>query len=96
MDNDSEDQVNFIKRTKADTMTGMKRVLFFLSAILISIIAFSQDAGDKPVGMADEMRSNGRIYVVVAVMLTILTGLILYLVRLDRKISRWEKSERKS
>lgn len=72
-------------------MTGIKRALFFLSAILFSVITFSQDAGSKPVSMADEMRSNGRIYVVVAVILTILIGLILYLVRLDRKISKWEK-----
>ncbi|MBI5372208.1 MAG: CcmD family protein [Sphingobacteriales bacterium] len=41
--------------------------------------------------MADTMRSNGRIYVVVAVVLTILTGLILYVARLDKKISRLEK-----
>ena len=39
----------------------------------------------------ETMRSNGRIYVVVAVMLTILTGLILYLVRLEKKISKIEK-----
>jgi hypothetical protein len=44
------------------------------------------------VEMADKMRSDGKIYVVIAVILTILTGLILYLVRLDRKISRFEKS----
>jgi len=37
------------------------------------------------------MRSNGRIYVVVAVMLTILAGLILYVVRLDKKITKLEK-----
>lgn len=48
-------------------------------------------AQGEPATMADTMRSNGRIYVVVAVALTILTGLILYLVRLDRKISRFEK-----
>jgi hypothetical protein len=41
--------------------------------------------------MADTMRSNGRIYVVVAVVLTILVGLILYLVRVDRKISKLER-----
>ena len=76
-------------------MTVLKKPLFLLSAILISVIAFSQNPTDKTVGMADEMRSNGRIYVVVAVMLTILTGLILYLVRLDRKISKWEKLEKK-
>ena len=76
-------------------MTAIKKLLFLLSAILISVIAFSQNPTDKTVGMADEMRSNGRIYVVVAVMLTILTGLILYLVRLDRKLTKWEKLEKK-
>jgi CcmD family protein len=76
-------------------MTTIKKLLFLMSAILISVIAFSQNPPDKTVGMADEMRSNGRIYVVVAVMLTILTGLIIYLVRLDRKISKWEKLENK-
>ncbi len=38
------------------------------------------------------MRSNGRIYVVIAVILCILAGLILYLIRLDRKITRLEKT----
>jgi len=41
--------------------------------------------------MASLMRSNGKIYVVVAVVLTILLGLIAYLIRLDRKISKLEK-----
>lgn len=41
--------------------------------------------------MADLLRSNGRIYVVVAVMVTILIGLVLYLVRLDKKIGKLEK-----
>jgi hypothetical protein len=45
------------------------------------------------VEMADLMRSNGRIYVVVAVVLTILLGLILYVVRLDRKLSKLEKEK---
>jgi hypothetical protein len=43
------------------------------------------------VEMADTFRSNGKIYVVVAVILTIFGGIILYLVRLDRKLSRIEK-----
>ena len=41
--------------------------------------------------MADMMRSNGKIYVVVAVCLTILTGLFIYVFIIDRKISRKEK-----
>ncbi len=58
---------------------------------LMLLISFSVTAQEKEVEMADTMRSNGRIYVVVAVMLTILAGLILYIVRLDKKISKLEK-----
>lgn len=43
--------------------------------------------------MADGMRSNGKIYVVVLVLATIFAGLIIYLIRLDRKISHLEKSK---
>jgi hypothetical protein len=42
-------------------------------------------------GLDHTMRSNGRIYVVVAVILVILAGLILYMVRIDRKIRKMEK-----
>ena len=42
--------------------------------------------------MADAMRENGKIYVVVAVILTIFAGIILYLVRIDKKISKLEKN----
>jgi CcmD family protein len=45
----------------------------------------------KPVEMADGMRASGKIYVVVAVLATILAGLFLYLFSLDRKISKLEK-----
>jgi len=62
-----------------------------IAALLIILLPALVFAQDKPVSMADEMRSNGRIYVVVAVMLTILIGLVLYIVRLDRKISKLEK-----
>lgn len=41
--------------------------------------------------MADVMRSEGKIYVVVAIILIILAGLIAYLFLLDRKLSRMEK-----
>ena len=41
--------------------------------------------------MADTMRDNGKIYVVVAVIVAIFIGIILYLIRLDRKMTRLEK-----
>lgn len=51
-------------------------------------------AQGRPVEMADAMRSNGKIYVVFAVILTIFAGIIFYLVRLDRKISKLESADR--
>ncbi|MBK5271661.1 MAG: CcmD family protein [Bacteroidia bacterium] len=68
----------------------LKKTISLFLFLLLSIITFAQD-GTKKVEMADLMRSNGRIYVVVAVMLTILIGLLLYVIRLDRKISKMEK-----
>lgn len=55
--------------------------------------ALAAIAQQESAEMADTMRSNGKIYVVVAVILTILAGLILYVARLDRKITRLEKGE---
>jgi CcmD family protein len=41
--------------------------------------------------MADTMRTNGKIYVVVAIVLVILIGLVGYLVSIDRKVTNLEK-----
>ncbi len=67
------------------------KIVFLLSVSqLIGLFLLAQDDTAKTT-FGETMRSNGRIYVVVAVMLTILTGLILYLVRIDKKISKIEK-----
>ena len=63
----------------------IKRIL--LIALIIPFFSFAQE---KP-EMADAMRSNGKIYVVVAVCLTILIGLFIYVFLIDRKISKSEK-----
>ncbi len=62
--------------------------LLALLACLTSQVALAQTPSTK---MADQMRSDGRIYVVIAVLLTILAGLVLYLVRLEKKITTLEK-----
>lgn len=67
-----------------------KRIFITLSLLVFNLFLFAQDT-TKKVEMADVMRSNGRIYVVVAVLLAIFAGIILYLIRLDRKITRLEK-----
>jgi len=73
-------------------MMRLKKIVSLFLLLLPAVITKAQD-GEQKVEMADLMRSNGRIYVVVAVMLIILIGLILYLVRLDRKISKLEKGQ---
>ena len=64
----------------------------FSLAVLLVVSALLVQAQDSTVEMADAMRQNGKIYVVAAVVLTILIGLFLYLLRLDRKISNIEKN----
>lgn len=72
----------------------MKKIIrhlpFLFAGLLLNGIASAQDA--KP-EMADLMRSNGKIYVVVAVCLTILVGLFVYVIIVDRKISRLENNK---
>ena len=67
------------------------RCSLLVLALFASAGAFAQQ---QPVEMADVMRSNGKIYVVVAVCLTILLGLFIYVFAIDRKISRLEKDSR--
>jgi uncharacterized membrane protein YfbV (UPF0208 family) len=69
-------------------MRIFRKITLLFVAMMPFVSIFTQE---KQAQMADTMRSNGRIYVVVAVVLTILTGLILYIFRLDRKITKLEK-----
>jgi len=43
------------------------------------------------VEMADAMRADGKIYVVVAVLATIFAGIFGYLIYIDRKLSKTEQ-----
>ena len=67
----------------------LRKFLFLITAVMVIGTVSAQ--GSNPSAVGETMRSSGRIYVVVAVMLTILAGLIIYLVRLDRRITRLEK-----
>ena len=68
----------------------MKKYIYSFLLLFVSSIVFAQNS-IPPDGPTSGMRSAGKIYVVVAVVVTILLGLILYVIRLDRKISRLEK-----
>lgn len=67
------------------------RNLFLTVVVLLLAITANAQQGSGQSGFGETMRSSGRIWVVIAVMVTILLGLFLYLLRLDRKISRIEK-----
>lgn len=66
-------------------MTKLKFCLLLLTSFLLSSQLMAQDTDQ---GL---MRSNGKIFVVMAVVLTILAGLFAYLISLDKKIARLEK-----
>ena len=68
-------------------MQSMLKYLCLLSFLMTSAVASAQQSAE----MADVMRSNGKIYVVVGVILIIILGLFAYLFSLDRKVSRLEK-----
>ena len=62
-----------------------------LPLLLLAGTALAQtNAADQP-EMADALRASGKIYVVVLVIVIIISGLLAYLVRLDRKVSRLER-----
>lgn len=65
--------------------TTIKSLVTLLLA-MASQVAYGQNAE-----MADVFRSEGKIYVVVAIVLIVLTGLVLYLFLLDRKLNRLER-----
>jgi CcmD family protein len=70
----------------------MKKIISLLVLLLgISLNLFAQESVNQSVEMADRFRADGKIYVVVAVVLVILIGLFVYLVRLDGKINKVEK-----
>lgn len=74
------------------TITGAALIFFILQSANTWAQGDTVRTPSMPaVDMAGTMRSNGKIYVVVTVLVMILCGLFLYLTRLDRKISRLEK-----
>lgn len=64
------------------------------SAKLLLIIAFmfsATFAKAQDAAMADGLRSEGKIYVVVLIIMIVLFGLIAYLFLMDRKLNRIEQ-----
>jgi CcmD family protein len=66
----------------------MKKLIIAFFFLINSVSVFAQDNG---IEMADALRSNGKIYVVVVCIVIILLGLLIYLFSLDRRLKKLEK-----
>lgn len=68
----------------------MKRIL----SILAFLMLFVQNifAQNNEIEMADNLRAEGKIYIVVICIVIILLGLLAYLFSLDKKVKMLEKN----
>lgn len=69
----------------------LKRMCFTVILFLSSFFSWAQAAPGSPT-IDETMRSNNKIYVVMVVCIVILVVFFLYLIRIDRKVSKKEKS----
>lgn len=69
-------------------LRSMKKLLSILTLTISVLTAFGQQGGPE---MADTMRSNGMIFVLVGVILIILAGLFIYLFSIERKVKKLEQ-----
>lgn len=67
----------------------LQKTICMLTALFLTMETMAQNTE----GSSDIMRSNGKIYVVMAVVITIVAGLFIYVASIDRKISKLEKSK---
>lgn len=65
-----------------------KKIISTLILICLGLMAPGQNNSPQ---MADTMRSDGKIYVVIAVIATIFAALVLFLIALDRRLRKLEK-----
>lgn len=77
-------------KSKSPDWSGRKGLLLLLALVLPVLQAVAQTPDARP-EMAEVLRQSGKIYVVVAVITVVLAGLLLFLISLDRKLSRLEK-----
>lgn len=67
--------------------------IIFLFFLIVTSLAASAQTSD--VDMADLMRENGKIYVVISVLSVILAGFIINLILVDRRLKKLEKQSGK-
>ena len=76
-------------------MKNISRLIPIMILSMIIFLPFFLFAQENEVDMADTMRSNGKIYVVVSVVFIILLGLLIALINIDRRVKRMENEKKK-
>ena len=71
----------------------MIRFFFGLFLAFLPAFAFAQETNAQP-QMADAMRADGKIYVVVAILGLIVLLLLIYLFSIDRKVTKLEREQK--
>jgi len=72
--------------------TKLKYILSLIAIVLTQTYSFAQDATTNGKSAIDSfMLSNGKIFVVVAVVFVIILGLFIYMFSLDKKMAKLEK-----
>lgn len=66
----------------------IKKGQLLIAALLASAITRAED-----IEMADAMRANGKIFVVVGVLALVFIGLAIYLLQLDRRVRKLEERD---
>jgi amino acid permease len=76
----------------------MKKIVVFLLAFFSfaaqaqeKIAVTAADYSNNEVEMADVMRSEGKIYVLVGIIVLIFIGLLIYVIQTDRRVSKLER-----
>jgi len=67
----------------------MKKILLSFLMLFLSAFLFAQQ--NNNVEMADEMRSSGKIYVVIVTIVIVFVGLAIYLFSIDRRLKKIER-----
>lgn len=71
----------------------MKTFKLIVVALYMLALPAVGKAQESAVEMADLMRSNGKIYVVVGVVMLIILGILGYLIKLDLQLKKIEKQQ---
>jgi CcmD family protein len=71
----------------------MKTFFQFVLLFLICLSSYSQET--QSIEMADVMRSSGKIYVVVAVLAVVFSGIAIYLFSIDNRLKKLENKNNK-